>query len=347
MPPKTHKKPPHPFAAGAERKPASAPDSARRRAFPANPNRAPKQPAASEAYGESHAKHFKKPRADSLFGPRGAKDSLKTARGAPPSKPEPLNKILAMSGAGSRREMSRLIEAGSVSVNGRAAEIGQRIQAGDRVRINDKRINLKFPDTSPRVILYHKPEGEIVSRDDPKRRPTVFASLPRLSGSRWVAVGRLDYNTSGLLVLTTSGDLANRLMHPRYGFVREYAVRLIGELSDGARGRLLDGIALEDGPAHFDAIEDVGGTGLNHWVHVTLSEGRNREVRRLFEAVGLTVSRLIRVRYGPFSLPPGLKRGKVFELDAKTVRGVMRELEIDVREAEGARYAHGMQRQID
>jgi 23S rRNA pseudouridine2605 synthase len=236
-----------------------------------------------------------------------------------------------MSGAGSRREMSRLIEAGRVTVNGVPAETGQRILPGDRVRLNDKRINLKFPGIFPRVILYHKPEGEIVSRDDPQRRPTVFTSLPRLSGSRWVAVGRLDFNTSGLLVFTTSGDFANRLMHPRYQTVREYAVRLIGEIPAETRKRLLEGVALEDGPARFDAMEDAGGTGVNRWYRVTLSEGRNREVRRLFETFGLTVSRLIRVRYGPFTLPPGLRRGKVFELDAKAVQSVMRELKIETR----------------
>ncbi|MDR1276742.1 MAG: pseudouridine synthase [Candidatus Accumulibacter sp.] len=256
------------------------------------------------------------------------------ARGAAPAKPELLNKLLALSGAGSRREMARRIEEGRVTVNGVVAETGQRILPGDRVKLNDKRVNLSFPGDSVRVILYHKPEGEIVSRDDPKRRPTVFTSLPRISGARWVAVGRLDFNTSGLLVFTTSGDLANRLMHPRYQLTREYAVRLLGELSSEARARLLEGVTLEDGPARFDTLAEAGGTGVNRWYRVSLSEGRNREVRRLFEAVGLTVSRLIRVRYGPFVLPPGLKRGKVFELDAKTVRSVLRELEGAPREAE-------------
>jgi 23S rRNA pseudouridine2605 synthase len=339
MPTKARNDSSNSFAARAGENPASAPNLAQARAFPSNPKRAPKRSAPSEAFVKTRAKLSKKPGADAPLGPRGAsaaKTRLKTSRDVSFAKPELLNKILATSGAGSRREMSRLIEAGRVSVNGKTAENGQRILPTDRVRINDKRVNLKFPDSCPRVILYHKPEGEIVSRDDPKRRPTVFTSLPRLSGSRWVAVGRLDYNTSGLLVLTTSGDLANRLMHPRYGFVREYAVRLLGELSAETRKHLLDGVALEDGPARFDAVEDAGGTGANHWVRVTLSEGRNREVRRLFDAVGLTVSRLIRVRHGPFVLPPGLRRGKVFELDAKTIRQLMRDLSTETPEAERA-----------
>jgi 23S rRNA pseudouridine2605 synthase len=247
-------------------------------------------------------------------------------------EPEQLNKLLAQSGIGSRREMGRLVEAGRVTVNGQVAQTGQRVSPGDRVKLGGRLVRLKFSNRLPRVILYHKPEGEIVSRDDPAGRPSVFMSLPRISLGRWVAVGRLDFRTSGLLLFTTSGDLANRLAHPRYGFIREYAVRLIGELPAETRERLLKGVELEDGPARFLTLEDAGGAGVNHWYRAALSEGRNREVRRLFEAVGLTVSRLIRVRYGPFILPHNLRRGKVFELDTEAVRKLMRDMMLDFTE---------------
>ena len=247
-------------------------------------------------------------------------------RVATPDKPERLQKLLAQSGFGSRREMEELIAAGRVTINGETAHLGQSAQPGDRVKINGRLVNLRFAGRLPRVILYHKPEGEIVSRDDPDRRPSVFTALPRLSGARWVAVGRLDFNTSGLLLFTTSGELANRLMHPRYEFIREYAVRVLGDLSAEAQKRLLDGIELEDGLARFASLQEDGGEGANRWYRVALSEGRNREVRRMFEAVGVTVSRLMRVRYGPFILPPRLKRGRVEELDEQTVRRLMTDL---------------------
>ena len=242
-----------------------------------------------------------------------------------PGKPERLHKLLAQSGIGSRREMEELITAGRVSVNGEVAHVGQSVTPGERVKVNGKLVHLKFSNRLPRVIIYHKPEGEIVSRDDPDRRPTVFTSLPRMSGGRWVAVGRLDFNTSGLLLFTTSGDLANRLMHPRYNLVREYAVRILGELPDDARQRLLDGIELDDGPAQFATFQEAGGEGANHWYRVSLFEGRNREVRRMFEAVGVVVSRLMRVRYGPFILPPNLKRGQVLELKELEVQKLVTE----------------------
>ncbi|MCM8612620.1 pseudouridine synthase [Accumulibacter sp.] len=241
----------------------------------------------------------------------------------PAGKPERLHKLLANSGLGSRREMEALIAAGRITVNGEPAQIGQSVNPDDRVKINGKLVRLRSADRLPRVLLYHKPEGEIVSRDDPQHRPSVFTSLPRMAAGRWVAVGRLDFNTSGLLLLTTSGDLANRLMHPRYQLLREYAVRILGDLPDEARQRLLDGIELEDGLASFGTFQDAGGEGANRWYRVSLFEGRNREVRRLFEAVGVVVSRLIRIRYGPFVLPPGLKRGRVQELAEPEVRRLL------------------------
>ena len=240
-----------------------------------------------------------------------------------PGKPERLHKLLAQSGVGSRREMEELIAAGRVNINGEVAQTGQSASPGDRVKVNGRLVHLKFSNRLPRVIIYHKPEGEIVSRDDPNHRPTVFTSLPKMSGGRWVAVGRLDFNTSGLLLFTTSGDLANRLMHPRYNLVREYAVRVLGEMPADARERLLAGIELDDGPAQFSTFQEAGGDGANHWCRVSLFEGRNREVRRMFEAVGVVVSRLMRVRYGPFVLPPSLKRGQVLELGEGDVQKLL------------------------
>lgn len=210
--------------------------------------------------------------------------------------------------------MEQWIVAGRVSVNGAPAAVGTRVVAGDRVLVDGRPVRLDRAEAL-RVLLYHKPAGEIVSRDDPQDRPGVFESLPRLRGAKWIAVGRLDFNTSGLLVFTTSGELANRLMHPRHGVEREYAARVLGELTGEQMQALRTGVQLEDGPAHFDRIDDAGGRGSNHWYNVVLSEGRNREVRRLFEALNLTVSRLMRVRFGPITLPSHLKRGQMRELD--------------------------------
>lgn len=264
------------------------------------------------------------PSAPGRSGSRGnAHNALSSA------KPERLHKLLAQSGVGSRREMEEWIAAGRVSVNGEPAEVGQLVGPTDRVKVQGRLVQLKFASARlPRVMLYHKPEGQIVTHEDPQGRPTVFDALPRMRGGRWVAVGRLDFNTSGLLLFTTSGDLANRLMHPRYELSREYAVRVLGELTIEAREALLAGVELEDGPARFSTFEDGGGDGANHWYRVTLFEGRNREVRRMFEAVGLTVSRLIRVRYGPFALPPRLKRGAWLELEDKDVEKLMRSFEL-------------------
>ena len=234
-----------------------------------------------------------------------------------------LHKVLAEAGLGSRRDMEELIIAGRVSVNGEPAHIGQRILPTDQVRINGKLIQRKVSKRPPRVLIYHKPAGEIVSHSDPDGRPSVFDRLPTMKAGKWLAVGRLDFNTEGLLLFTTSGDLANRLMHPRYGIEREYAVRTLGELEEGMRQKLLSGVELEDGTAQFSKIADGGGEGVNRWYRVTIGEGRNREVRRMFEAVGLTVSRLIRTRYGAMTLPSGLKRGRWEELDEHVVRDLM------------------------
>jgi len=225
-----------------------------------------------------------------------------------------LHKVLADAGIGSRREMEELILAGRVSVNGEPAHIGQRVEISDQVRVNGKPLQRRNVSKPPRVIIYHKPAGEIVSNDDPEKRATVFERLPQVKFSRWVSVGRLDFNTEGLLIFTTSGELANRLMHPKFGQEREYAVRCLPELTPEARRQLVDGVTLDDGPAKVDSLMDAGGDGANHWYHVTISEGRNREVRRLFETVGATVSRLIRVRYGDIDLPRGLKRGRWIEV---------------------------------
>ncbi|MDO9259086.1 MAG: pseudouridine synthase [Polaromonas sp.] len=230
-----------------------------------------------------------------------------------------LHKVLAQAGLGSRLEMEQLILEGRISVNGEPAHIGQRIQFGDTVKVNGKPIRVRIDPPPPRVIAYHKPSGEVVSHDDPQNRPTVFRRLPKLFQGKWQSVGRLDLNTEGLLLLTSSGELANKLMHPRFGLEREYAVRVLGALNNEEKKRLLDGVQLDDGLAQFSTIEAGGGEGANCWYRVTISEGRNREVRRMFEAVGHAVSRLIRIRYGAVVLPRGLKRGAFVELDERDI----------------------------
>ena len=235
-----------------------------------------------------------------------------------------LHKVLAQAGLGSRADMEQAIAAGRVTVNGAPAHVGQRIAAGDVVKLDGRLVRWSAtPTRLPRVLAYHKPTGEVVTLDDPENRPTVFRQLPRLRSGKWMAVGRLDINTEGLLLFTDSGELANRLMHPRFGLEREYAVRVLGALSQEERQRLLDGVVLEDGPARFLSLEDGGGDGANRWYRVTIAEGRNREVRRLFEAVGHAVSRLIRVRYGAIALPRGLRRGAFMELEPRVVEQLM------------------------
>jgi len=242
--------------------------------------------------------------------------------------PEPeapkLHKVLAQSGLGSRLEMERLIASGAVTVNAQAAHVGQRVKAGDQIKVNGRLVRWRAQGAAARVLAYHKPVGEVVTLDDPLNRPTVFRTLPRMHGGKWQSVGRLDLNTEGLLLFTNSGELANQLMHPRFGLEREYAVRVLGALSKEEKERLLQGIELDDGPAQLLAIEDGGGEGANCWYRVTIAEGRNREVRRLFEALGHAVSRLIRIRYGAMMLPRGLKRGAWMELDEHDVMALMK-----------------------
>jgi len=239
---------------------------------------------------------------------------LKDAPETTEEQSEKLHKALATAGLGSRREMEQLISDGRVNINGHLAKVGDRVKPGDLVKVNGRLVRLQWKKQMPRVLLYHKPEGEIVSRDDPSGRPTVFAGLPGIRGGRWVSVGRLDINTEGLLIFTTSGELANRLSHPRYEVEREYAVRILGTLTQEQTDSLLNGIELEDGFAKLESIIPAGGEGVNQWYHAVILEGRNREVRRIFDHLGLTVSRLIRVRYGPIAMPSRLKRGMREEL---------------------------------
>lgn len=242
----------------------------------------------------------------------------------PPQTETPkLHKVLAQAGLGSRLEMEQLILEGRISVNNEPAHIGQRIQYGDQVKVNGKPIRYRIDPPPARVIAYHKPVGEVVTHDDPQNRPTVFRKLPRLQHGKWQSVGRLDLNTEGLLLFTSSGELANQLMHPRFGLEREYAVRVLGALSAEEKERLLAGVQLDDGLAAFGTIEEGGGEGSNCWYRVTISEGRNREVRRMLESVGHAVSRLIRIRYGAMVLPKGLRRGTFVELGEGDIRALV------------------------
>ncbi len=238
---------------------------------------------------------------------------------AEPDAPK-LHKVLAQSGIGSRRDMEQLITDGKVTVNGEVAHTGQRISFGDEVRVAGRVVKLRIAPPPARVIAYHKPAGEVVTMDDPENRPTVFRRLPRLSHGKWQSVGRLDINTEGLLLFTNSGDLANKLMHPRFGVEREYAVRVLGTLEMEPREKLLAGVMIDGQAAHFKSIEDGGGEGANRWYRVVITEGRNREVRKLFDAVGMAVSRLIRIRYGSVVLPKGLRRSVWVDLDDNDVR---------------------------
>jgi 23S rRNA pseudouridine2605 synthase len=223
--------------------------------------------------------------------------------------------------------MEAAIASGRLEVNGARATLGQRVGARDRVLLDGRRLSLRFEEGVPRLLVYHKPTGELVTARDPSGRPTVFASLPAIRGGHWIAVGRLDFNTGGLLLFTDSGELANKLMHPRNRIEREYAVRIRGELSAEQIWKLTHGIVLEDGPAKLDRIVPLGGGAANRWYEIVLREGRNREVRRMFEALGITVSRLMRVRFGPFRLPSYLTRGRWRELDPGETAHLLAQLE--------------------
>ncbi|ASQ45746.1 23S rRNA pseudouridine(2605) synthase RluB [Legionella clemsonensis] len=233
---------------------------------------------------------------------------------------ERLQKLLSQAGFGSRREMERWIEQGFVQVNGFVAKLGDVAGPDDKISVKGRLIQnpLKLPGKT-RILMYHKPIGEISSRQDPKHSKTVFDNLPYIKHGRWIQVGRLDINTSGLLIFTNNGELANRLMHPRFGLEREYAVRVHGQVSPEAINAMLKGVELDDGLAQFKKIEFRGGEGANSWYHVTLTEGRNREVRRLWQSQGVEVSRLIRIRYGNLTMPRSLARGQYMELSSKEV----------------------------
>jgi len=236
---------------------------------------------------------------------------------------EKLHKVLARSGLGSRREMERWIEQGRISIDGRVAALGDRVEDGQRIEVDGRSLSAASGKTT-RCLLYHKPVGQVCSRKDPEDRATVFDSLPAVADGRWISVGRLDFNTSGLLLFTTDGELANALMHPSANIEREYLVRVLGEATEEKLTAMLEGVLLEDGIARFTDIQPGGGDGVNRWYYVVIMEGRNREVRRLWESQGLTVSRLKRVRYGELFIPSKIKKGQWQELGDKEVRTLYR-----------------------
>mgnify|MGYP001826354518 CR=1 FL=1 len=250
---------------------------------------------------------------------------------------EKLQKVLAETGLGSRREMERWIEAGRITINGKKAKLGDRVEVKDRLTVDGKALE-RLPAGKTRCILYHKPPGEVTSRNDPQGRRTVFQRLPKLQQGRWISIGRLDYNTSGLLLFTTDGELANALMHPSASIEREYMVRVMGEVTPDMRERLLEGVMLEDGMARFTDIQDGEGEdgSINRWFYVDIMEGRNREVRRLWESQGLTVSRLKRVRYGEVFIPSRVKQGQWVELEGKDIKTLYRMAELPAKTVQRA-----------
>ena len=249
---------------------------------------------------------------------------------------EKLQKVLARMGLGSRRYMEEVIAAGRVSVNGRVATVGERIEPTDELRIDGRKLSYQAEEeVRRRVLVYYKPEGEICSRNDPEGRPTVFEQLPQLTNDRWVMVGRLDINSTGLLLFTNDGELANRLMHPSNEVEREYAVRVMGEVTNAVRTTLITGVELEDGPAKFESFKEIGGDGINRWYQVVVKEGRNREVRRLFESQELKVSRLLRTRYGSVILPRELRTGRWIELDKPEIDHLVQSVQMKPRVGTG------------
>lgn len=258
---------------------------------------------------------------------------------------ERIQKVLANAGFGSRREIERRIEAGEVKVNGVIAKLGDRILPTDKVMIGQRQVgNRRLFKNAHRTIVYNKPAGELVTRSDPQGRPTVFHRLPKLDTGRWIAVGRLDINTSGLMLFTTDGELANRLMHPSGKIEREYAVRVLGEITEGMLKQLVNGVELEDGMARFEDLVESGGEGANHWFHVVIMEGRNREVRRLWESIGARVNRLKRVRFGPVMLDTRLLAGKFRELQRQELDAL---LELTGLRSSGKRRAQSPRKPFD
>ncbi len=254
---------------------------------------------------------------------------------------ERLQKVLARAGHGSRRQVEAWIREGRITVNGKPAEIGISVCDTDKIRIDGKPVSIAAPGEVPRTLLYHKPVGELTTRKDEAGRPTVFDHLPRIKNGRWISVGRLDFNTSGLLLVTTDGELAHRLMHPSWEVEREYAVRVLGKVEEEVLQRLQQGVMLDDGMAAFESLLDAGGAGANHWYHVMLREGKNREVRRLWESQGLKVSRLIRIRYGPVELTRDVRSGRYRDLNDKELASLYALVKLDPPKTTGKKPAAG------
>jgi len=242
---------------------------------------------------------------------------------------ERIQKLLAHQGVASRRQVDLMLQQGRISVDGKIAKPGDQISGKEKIALDGKLIRIVNLESRPKLLMYHKPLGQVCTRADPEGRPNVFQNLPYLAQGRWVGIGRLDINTSGLILFTDQGELANRLMHPSYEIEREYAVRVHGAVTSDMLHRLSQGVELDDGLAKFDAIIDSGGEGTNHWYHVVLKEGKNREVRRLWESVGVEISRLIRVRYHSFNLPKWLKPGKYRLFEDEVVKRLYQKLNLD------------------
>jgi 23S rRNA pseudouridine2605 synthase len=254
---------------------------------------------------------------------------------------ERIQKMLASQGFGSRRHIDKLLSEGRIQVDGKVAKPGDQIQGREKITIDGKPVRLQQQAIKPKLLMYHKPVGRVSTRSDPEGRATVYAQLPKLNQGRWIGIGRLDINTSGLLLFTNHGELANRLMHPSFELEREYAVRVRGEVTPAKIELLTSGVELEDGLARFDQVIDAGGQGVNHWYHVILHEGRNREVRRLWEAVGTEVSRLVRVRYHDFTLPKWLKPGKSRFFGDDEVKRLFATLKLEYPQSPARRRGHG------